>query len=198
MKKIFAILFLSMIVFPGVVSAADTILNPYWGPIVSCVGGAPITTTVDGVEKTIPTCTSLCDIFATIQNALRLGVTIALYIVAPAYAVYAGFKIATTGISGDKISVARKMLVEVAIGILIIIGSFAILNTFMNTLAGMLGTKGETSSWLKIACKRPVCGGSTMGTCPDGQVCKGAGSKQDPYKCQPVSGGTSGGSTPSP
>ncbi len=178
MKKIFAILFLSMIVVPGVVSAADTILNPYWGPIVSCVGGAP--------SNGLPTCTSLCDVFATIQNALRLGVTIALYIVAPAYAVYAGFKIATSGISGDKISVARKMLVEVSIGILIIIGSFTILNTFMNALAGMLGSKGETSSWLKIACVRQGTQEESAGgdPCPGSKGCPECSQSNPPAYCK--------------
>ncbi len=196
MKKIFAIIFLSVVIFPGIVSAADTILNPYWGPIVSCVGGAPITG-ADGKE--IPTCTSLCDAFATIQNALRLAITIGLYIVAPAYAVYAGFKIAVSEGSSNKVAVARKMLLEVVIGILIIIVSFTIVNTFMNALAGMLGSKGETSSWLRIDCKRPACGGKIQGTCSDPtQSCVGAGTTQNPYKCQSASAPASGGANCTP
>lgn len=182
MKKIFAILFLVVVVFPNVVIGA-TLLDPYWGPIVSCVGGAPVE--LEGGGK-IPTCTSLCDLFATIQNALRLGVTIALYIMAPAYAVYAGFKIATSEGSSGKVATARKMLIEVIIGILIIIGSFAILNTFMNGLAGILGDKGETSSWLKIDCQRSECGGAVHGYCSPGQECVGQGTKTSPYKCQAV------------
>lgn len=184
MKKIFAILFLSVVLFPSFVFAADSLLKPYWGPIVSCVGGAPTTAIVDGVKKEIPTCTSLCDLFSTAQNVLRLGVTIALYVMVPIYVLYGGFKIATTGISGDKIAVVRKMFFEILIGIAIILGSFTIINTFMNGLAGVMGGKNETSTWLKISCFRQKCGGATHGECPSGQECVGSGSNESPYKCE--------------
>ena len=181
MKKLFAIIFLSVVIFPSVVFA-QSILTPYFGPIVSCVGGEPITGD-DG--KTIPTCTSLCDIFATIQNALRLGVTIAIYIMVPIYVAFSAYKIAVSGVSGDKIAEARKILREVVIGIVLIIASFAIVNTFMNGISSAFGVTGEGSSWLKIGCKRPTCGGNTEGTCPDAaQSCVGAGTAQNPYKCQ--------------
>ena len=180
MKKIYAVLFLLMIVLPNAALGA-TLLDPYWGPIVSCVGGAPITGS-DG--KIIPTCTSLCDIFATAQNALRLGITIAIYIMVPAYVMFAAFKVATAGVSGEKISMLRKMFTQIVIGILLIIGSFTIVNTFMNGLAGVLSDKDETSSWLKISCKPQTCSGLVAGYCPMGQTCVGGGTEQNPYRCE--------------
>lgn len=166
-----------VIAFPGFVLAADTLLTPYWGPIVSCVGGAP--------SNGLPACTSLCDIFATAQNALRLGVTIALWIMVPAYVLYAGFKVATTGISGDKIATVRKMFFEILIGIIIILGAFTIINTFMTGLAGVLGGKGETSTWLKISCFRQGSQEqSTGGECPGSKGCPECSQSNPPAYCQ--------------
>jgi hypothetical protein len=181
MKKFFAIAFLSLVIFPSFVFAADSLLTPYWGPIVSCVGGAS--------TKGLPTCTSLCDLFSTAQNVLRLGVTIALYIMVPIYVLYGGFKVATTGISGDKIATVRKMFFEILIGIIIILGSFTIINTFMNGLAGVLGGKNETSTWLKISCFRQGTEETTQssepkGPCPGSKGCPECNQSSPPAYCK--------------
>lgn len=187
MKKFFAIIFLSLVIFPSFVFAADSILKPYWGPIVSCVGGAP---TKDSKGNDIPTCTSLCDLFSTAQNVLRLAVTISLYVIVPAYILYAGFKVATAGISGDKIATVRKMFLQIVLGIVIILGSFTLINTFMNGLSGVLGGKDSSSTWLKISCIRQGTedegsqSGGSQAQCPGNKGCPECNQSNPPAYCK--------------
>ncbi|MGB9608769.1 MAG: hypothetical protein ACPL3E_00120, partial [Minisyncoccia bacterium] len=71
---------------------------PYWGPIMSC-NTKPIDTSVGVTDPSkkanlgryADPCSSLCDLIATGQNAIYLGITLALFVLAPIFFVVGGF-----------------------------------------------------------------------------------------------------------
>lgn len=142
MRKIFVICFLSFVfvlsVFPLFVSAQTTPTMPniwpsgYWGGggLVSCTG-------LGGGGK--PACTSLCDIFQTMENVLAFGETIALFIAAPVLFVWGGIIIMTAGANPSGIQQGKKILTGTLIGILIVLFAYLIIATIVNVLIPSAG-----------------------------------------------------------
>jgi hypothetical protein len=151
MKKIYfaipALSFvLAFVLAPAVVSAGA--FSPYWGPIVSCSGSpAP------GSE--LGTCTSFCDLLATGQNVVKMGMTFALYVVAPLFLIWAGLKIMLAKGSPEGVKDARKMLLSTVVGIAVTVGAYVIVNTFFAVIGWTFpNIEGmQQSSWSEIRCK---------------------------------------------
>lgn len=132
-KKIFAIAFLALYLLPAGALAASP-LSPYWGPIVSCVGAKT-------TGSNLPVCSSFCDVLATGQNVLKMGITLALYIIAPIFFVWGGVLIMLAGGDPGKVKDARKMLLAVAIGVAIVLVAFVAVDSFFTFFAKL------PSSW---------------------------------------------------
>jgi len=145
MKKIFAVTVLALYLLPVGVFAAG--LAPYWGPLVSCTGGAP-----GGSDKKV--CSSFCDLLSTAQNFINFGMTVAIYIIAPIFIVWGGIMILTAGGSPERVKSARQMLLSVVIGIAIVLGSFVIVSTFFYVMSITFKSPSGAaqSSWSDIKC----------------------------------------------
>ena len=101
--------------------------NPYWGPLVSCGPGA------EGPNHTPApqTCTSLCDLLHTGQNVLNFSLTLVLFIIAPIIIVVGGFMVALSAGNPTMLTQGKKTVTGAAIGILITLGAYLIVATFL-------------------------------------------------------------------
>lgn len=151
MKKLFAIstlgLSLLSLLAPAVTFAA--VPFEYWGPIVSC-SGAP------APGSSLPKCTSLCDLLRTGQNVVKLGMTIAINVIAPFFFLWGGIQIMTAGGNENKVKEARGMMLSTVTGIAVTVGAYIIVNTFFYlmgiTFAQPGGAPKPASSWSEITC----------------------------------------------
>ncbi|MDO8504791.1 MAG: hypothetical protein Q7S36_02965 [Candidatus Liptonbacteria bacterium] len=164
MKKLFVILFLAFLILPGFVSATS-VLTPYWGPIVSCVGAIqdPANPPLDAKGNALLQCTSFCDMVDTSQNILKMGLTFALYLLAPILFVWGGVLILTAGGSPEKMSSARKLLLSTAVGIVIVLAAFSMVTFFLKTGLGIVYKNPPSpaqavpvqTDWFDIKCSLP-------------------------------------------
>lgn len=140
-----ALLFASLFA-PVLVSAGA--FSPYWGPIVSCSGSPQ-------GGSNLPQCTSFCDILVTVQNIVKMGMTFALYIIAPLFFVWGGVKIMLARGNPGDVKEAGSMLLATVVGIAITVGAYIIVNTFF-LLIGWTFPKVanmQQSSWYEVRCK---------------------------------------------
>ena len=87
-------------------------------------------------------CQSVCDIAQLTQNILTDAIYLAVVISAFLFA-YAGFKMVTSGGNSEAYSAGRSIFTNVAIGLVIILVGWLIINALMSTLTG-------NSMWNKI------------------------------------------------
>jgi len=144
-KKGIALAGILFLLAPALVSA-HTARLPYWGPLVSCGPG-----TYEG-ERENP-CENLCDLIHTAQHVIYFGITLALFAFAPAFFAWGGLMIMTAGGSPlevleggkkgspERLSQGKKILEGTAIGVVIVLGAFLIVNTFISLL-GLGGSEG--------------------------------------------------------
>jgi len=111
------------------------------GPIVPC-----------GREGT-PPCT-LCHIFALIDNVLRFIFTCLTPIAAVLMIVAGGFLLLVSGASPSLMNQAKSMLIAVGVGLLLILSSWLILNTFLTTI-GLADWVGIQNGGFEIVCGYP-------------------------------------------
>lgn len=137
MKKIFILVFvfliLGLISFPAIGAGF-----PYWGPVMSCN------------TPTTHRCSSLCDLLATLQNALYLGITIAMFIVAPIFFLVGGFYMIISQGDESKVKKGRKIITSTVWGIVIILTAFIIVNTIFIIIGPKVG--GGKFNWSEIQC----------------------------------------------
>lgn len=140
---IFGFMF-SVFVLPHLVFAAEPSLWPtgYWGPIVSC------TARYSGGSN-LPPCTSLCDILYTIRNAIYFGLSLILFVLAPIMFLAGGVMVVFGGTNPSIISRGRSILWGTLWGVVIALGSFLIVATFL----WLLGNPSAVS-WPQIQCNK--------------------------------------------
>lgn len=131
----------------------------YWGPLVSC---GPGTEQVPDTDQR--PCVSLCDLFHTAQHTIYFGISIALFAFAPAFFAWGGLMIIMSGgsplevLEGGKqgnpemLSKGKKTLTGTVIGVLLVLGAYLIVGTFI-ALLGVGGPEGV--QWGTISCKEP-------------------------------------------
>jgi hypothetical protein len=98
-----------------------------------------------------PSCDSICDLFPLAQNLISFGITIVIEILAPIAIVIGAFYIITAGDSPDRLKTGKNAIIYAAIGIIIALGSFIIINTFL-WLLGKTTLNPNTSSWAVFSC----------------------------------------------
>lgn len=111
---------------------------------------APTLTLAAGLPSQIVTCTGIdcgvCDLAQLAQNVLNTGIYIAVFLSAVLFA-YAGAIMATAGGNTEKISSARGIFTNVAIGLVIILAGWLVVDTLMRTLVGSNSSFGP---WNRI------------------------------------------------
>jgi len=90
-------------------------------------------------------CESICDLATVAQNVLNTGIYIAVFLSAALFA-WAGW-LYLTSVAGNEISRAKEIFVNVAVGLVIILAGWLVVDTLMRTLVGNGGSFGP---WNKI------------------------------------------------
>lgn len=90
-------------------------------------------------------CQSVCDIATVAQNVLNTGIYVAVFLSAILFA-WAGW-LYLTSVAGGEISRAKEIFMNVAIGLIIILAGWLVVDTLMRTL---VGTGGSFGPWNKI------------------------------------------------
>ena len=116
----------------------------YWGgPLLSC------NTQKDASGKFTNPCTSLCDLMHTFQHVIYLGISLAFFAIARVLLIWGGVLILISGPSPTVHEKGKKILTGTVIGILIVLGAFLIVNTFVVFIAK---PGSVISSWANIQC----------------------------------------------
>ena len=90
-------------------------------------------------------CKSVCDLATVAQNVLNTGIYIAVFLSAVLFA-WAGW-LYLTSVAGNEISRAKEIFMNVAIGLIIILAGWLVVDTLMKTL---VGTGCMFGPWNKI------------------------------------------------
>lgn len=138
----------------------------YWGPLTSCVGSASSTP-----GGTLPVCTSVCDILHTFQHFVYFGMSLVLFALAPILIIWGGFLILTAGASSENLNKGKSVLKGTVIGVLIALGAWLIINTFLWVLGIVTSKEGTVTdkppigtsetgagklAWPTISCTPPA------------------------------------------
>lgn len=121
---------------------------PYWGPLLSCTASSP---SVSG-NSSLPPCQNICDLLATAQRILYFIITIAIFIIAPIMFVWGGVLFITSMGSAERIASGRKMITAAVIGVVLVMCSFLIVNTFFYLAAKFPGSTAGDIKWSEITC----------------------------------------------
>ena len=78
-------------------------------------------------------CQSICDLAEVAQNVLNTGIYIAVFLSAVLFAL-AGFKYLTNVANSGEISRAKEIFMNVAVGLIIILAGWLVIDTLMKTL----------------------------------------------------------------
>lgn len=128
----------------------------YWGPLVSCVG-SPESTPEGSIKRT---CTSVCDLLHTFQHFVYFGMTLVIYVFTPIMIIWGGVLILTAGAASENLSKGRSVLKGTVVGVILALGAFVIINTFLWALGIVTGQGSPTGegklSWPNITCVPPT------------------------------------------
>lgn len=171
MIKIVTSIFLFVAIFlPQIIFAATTYDSPclnaplnvstfwslgYWGgcpPLLPCTGlGA------DGRPKCTDPGHGLCDIFVVLERLIYLGLTLVVFIIFPLRLIWGGVIILTAAGSDSRLSKGKESLLHTFIGLLLALGAFLIVATFLWLLGTSAGIAGipKGVSWPNIQCQAP-------------------------------------------
>ena len=89
-------------------------------------------------------CKSICDLAQVAQNILNTGIYIAVFLSAILFA-WAGFLYLTNSANSSGISKAKEVFFNVAVGLVIILVGWLVIDTVMKVLAG-----GKFGTWNKV------------------------------------------------
>lgn len=146
-RATFAVALIVMALFVAVgssvkIARAADISFPFWGPILSCTG--------DGVG--MGQCTNLCDLLSTGQRAVYFGLTIALVILAPAFLIWGGILLIISSGATERIEKGRSLIRSTIIGLLLLMSSWLIVNTFFYFAAKFMTVDAQQITWSSISC----------------------------------------------
>jgi hypothetical protein len=125
----------------------------YWGPLTSCVGSA------DQLPSPNPTgvkvCDSTCDFFSTSQRIIYFFMSLTLFVLGPVMIVAGGIMILISAGSSERLGTGKKMITGAVIGILITLGAFVIINTFLWALIELPKSAGIGGTTPTVTLPRP-------------------------------------------
>ncbi len=127
--RIAAVFLIVFIVAPSVVLAANALPGQIVPKECNDIGG----------------CQSVCDLATVAQNVLNTGIYVAVFLSAILFA-WAGW-LYLTSVAGNEISRAKEIFVNVAIGLVIILAGWLVVDTLMKTLTDQSGGFGP---WNKV------------------------------------------------
>ncbi|MEK7138490.1 MAG: hypothetical protein AAB787_03210, partial [Patescibacteria group bacterium] len=121
-------------------------------------------------------CTDFCQILQLLNNLLFFGLTLLIYIIAPIRFIIGGVLIMTSA-GEERLTKGKAMIKGTAIGLLIALGAFAIVATFLWMIGNKSASSGEPRvAWPSIHCE-PGIGPfnlsyttTTITTTPDGPI----------------------------
>ncbi len=90
-------------------------------------------------------CQSVCDLATVAQNVLNTGIYIAVFLSAVLFA-WAGW-LYLTSVAGGEISRAKEIFMNVAVGLVIILAGWLVVDTLMRTL---VGSDSNFGPWNKV------------------------------------------------
>jgi len=136
MQKGTLIVILSLILIPSFAFAftAPNVWNPgiLKGPFVTCTGNGANGTTA---------CTSLCDLIYTFINVAYFAIAFVMWILTPIFFGVSGIMFMLSGANPEMRSTAKKTMTGTVWGIVIVLCSWLIVNTFI-TAIGISGVGG--------------------------------------------------------
>ncbi len=127
-------------------ASAQQVSFPYWPsaqtPLLPCTG-------LD--------CVNLCQLLILFQHLIYFGMTIAVEIAAPIFLIWGGILILISGGSQERLSKGKTVLTSTLVGIVLSLGAFLIMSTFL-WLVGNNPTVGGPNksggvSWPNVACE---------------------------------------------
>lgn len=123
----------------------------YWGqnpPLLPCGVTDP-----DTGEKVDCLQCGLCGLLMLGQRIIYLMLSLLFFVVAPIRFIWGGFLILVSRGSSETVNQGRKMIYHTVIGLMIGLGAFLIVQTFL-WLLGSLG--GDQIGWPDIKCQRNI------------------------------------------
>ena len=125
----------------------------YWGPLLSCTGNYNNVVPTTAITNT---CNNLCDLLATAQNVVDFGITIVIFVGAPAMITFGGIMLLIAGSAGgdENRKLAKDIIVSAVIGVAIVLAAYVILSTFL-WLTGNANSSIKVS-WPNISCSVPA------------------------------------------
>ena len=116
----------------------------YWatGGLISCTGNY-----LTGAHP----CRSLCDLIQTAINIIYFGMTIAIFVLVPIFFAVGAIMIMVAGAKPDMLETGKKTLTGAVIGLVVVLCSYLIINTFI-TVLGITGIGGFNGG----ACNPPT------------------------------------------
>ncbi|MEK7193191.1 MAG: pilin [Patescibacteria group bacterium] len=146
--RYFIFFFAILLFFFVVPFAAEAVGFPYWGtnpPILPCgySGGPP--------------CTDLCQMVQLGQNVVFFGMTLVVFALAPIFIAWGGIELMIGasslvdigGGSKEKVSHGKKTIKSAIVGLVLALGAFVIVNTFITFLGISIGGAG---GWASFQC----------------------------------------------
>ncbi|MBI4088372.1 hypothetical protein HY418_03275 [Candidatus Kaiserbacteria bacterium] len=115
------------------------------------LGATGLVTIVPEECNGIGGCQSVCDLAQLAQNVLNDGIYIAVFLSAVLFA-WAGFMYLTNIANPGEVTRAKSIFANVAIGLVIILGSWLLVDTVMKTLTG--GTLGPWNAICMLFAQR--------------------------------------------
>jgi hypothetical protein len=124
---------------------AQNVTFPYWPsdarPLLPCRG-------LD--------CVDLCQLLTLFQRLTYFGMTVAVEVIAPILLVWGAFLILISGGSQERLGKGKKVLTSTVVGVLLALGAFLIVNTFLWALGNNPTVSGPNKpggvSWPNVAC----------------------------------------------
>lgn len=113
-------------------------------PVVSAAQGLPKQIVPEECNTQPGGCQSICDIAKLAQNVLNYGIFLAVIISAFLFA-FAGWKLLTAGGNTEVYAQGKKIFLNVAIGLVMILGGWLVVDLLMNTLTG-----GKGIQWNRV------------------------------------------------
>lgn len=89
-------------------------------------------------------CQNICDVALLAQNVLNTGIFLAIFLSAFLFA-YAGWEAVTAGGNTEKFNAARRVFTNVAIGLVVILAGWIIIDTLMKSV-----TNAQFGPWNKV------------------------------------------------
>lgn len=128
--------------------AAGAVSFPFWPsnatPLLSC-----------GISGRTP-CTSLCQLIETSQNFIYFGLTFLLFAIAPVLIAWGGIQILIAGPSPSRLESGKKILTGTIIAVVIGLGAFLIVNTFLFFIGARINPEGKGGvAFPNIDCSAP-------------------------------------------